>query len=101
MEKKNVLKFVETLKALGYVPRVPVSAEDLADPKKRRDWIVEKNMMVFSFILPESPLEIVDVFVKEPLPFDSLYKRRVEINTFGIKIPVVGIDDLIKMKKKS
>jgi hypothetical protein len=101
LETKNVLKFVKVMGSLGYVPRIPVSATELADPKKRREWTLKKNMMVFSFILPENPLEIIDIFVKEPMPFESLYKNRVDIKAFGTKIPVVGIEDLIEMKKKA
>ncbi|HSA59428.1 MAG TPA: hypothetical protein VLJ37_07050 [bacterium] len=101
LEEKNILKFVRVMKDLGYTPRVPVAAEDLADPKKRRQWIEEKNMMVFSFIRPDNPMEIVDVFVKEPMRFASLDKRRADVEAFGLKIPVVGVADLIRIKRKA
>lgn len=101
LEEQNVLKFVRVMTTLGYVPRVPVAAEELADRKKRRQWINKKNMMVFSFIRPENPMEIVDVFVKEPMPFAPLYRKRIEIEAFGVKIPVVGLRDLIRMKRKA
>ncbi len=101
LERKNVLQFVKIMKSLGYVPRVPVAAEDLADPVKRKDWIENKNMMVFSFIRPENPMEIVDVFVEEPMPFSALNRRRMEVEAFDVKIPIVGIQDLIKMKSQA
>ena len=99
LEKSNVLAFVEVMLALGYVPRAPIKAEDLADPIQRQRWISEKGMMVFSFIHSRNSYEVVDVFVREPKPFAELYAHRLTISAFSSSIEVVGKDDLIEMKR--
>jgi nucleotidyltransferase AbiEii toxin of type IV toxin-antitoxin system len=99
LDQENAAAFVKVMSALGYVPRVPVKAEDFADARKRTEWINEKNMMVFSFINPGNPMEIIDVFVREPIPFEEAYRRRKEVEAFGAKIPVLAIEDLIVLKE--
>ncbi len=99
LEKKNILDFTVIMKELGYSPRVPVKAEDLADPIIRNQWIRDKGMMVFSFIHFKNPFEVVDTFVDEFKPFDELYQRRLSVNAFGIVIDVIGKSDLVEMKK--
>ena len=49
MDRENVLKITSLLKELGYVPRLPVSPDDLANPDKVKDWIENKNLKAFSF----------------------------------------------------
>lgn len=101
LEQENVLAFIKVMEHLGYRPRLPVTATDFADSKTRQFWIEKKNRMVFSFIHPKNPMEIIDIFVKEPKPFDDLKKRSVAVKAFGVIIPVMGIDDIIDLKKEA
>lgn len=48
---------------LGFRPRVPINATDFADEAKRKAWIEEKGMMVFTFINPQNPLETRDQLI--------------------------------------
>ncbi|MBK9292942.1 MAG: hypothetical protein IPM57_00600 [Oligoflexia bacterium] len=99
LEKSNVLKFVKLIQEMGFSPRIPVKAEDLADPQIRSNWVNEKGLMVFSFIHSKNPFEVIDVFVQEPKPFLELFERRLAIKAFGSTINVVGKEDLIEMKR--
>jgi len=99
LRRENVLKLVSAMENLGYTPRVPVDARDFADAEKRKTWIKEKNMEVFSFFDPKTPLHLVDVLVKEPLDFEEAYARKVTVEAAGILIPVVSIKDLITLKQ--
>lgn len=101
LTKKNTVLLDDTLKELGYVPKVPAEGKDLGDTKIRKTWIEEKNMIVFSYIDLNDPLVLVDIFVNEPAPFEDMYARRHEVKAFGVTIPVVGLADLIKMKKEA
>ena len=38
LEKENVLKTVNILKSLGYVPKIPENPENLANQEKREEW---------------------------------------------------------------
>ncbi len=101
LNESNVLKFVGVATQLGFKPRVPVAAIDLANAEKRHEWIREKGMMVFSFHNPQNPFETIDIFVEEPKPFADLASRQLVVEAFGVKIKVLGRDDLIELKIKA
>ncbi len=101
LEEKNVCKFCKLLTKIGYLPKVPVKVEDFADPKKRQDWIKNKNMVVFCFYHKTDLMNVIDVFVKHPLPFEGMYKRRSVIKLDGVPVSVISIKDLIKLKEKA
>lgn len=101
LERKNLLRFIRLMCRLGYRPKVPVKPEEFADEKKRQDWIKHKNMIVFSFYHSQDMMKVIDVFVKHPLPFEGMYKRRVRVPLGRLKISVIGIPDLIKLKEKA
>lgn len=98
LRRENLLRLIAAMDSLGYKPRVPVVAADLADPAKRKTWIKEKNMEVFSFFDPKTPLHLVDILIKEPIEFEDAYSRKVAVEAAGIMIPVVSIEDLIRLK---
>jgi len=83
---ENIRKLIKTMKQLGFVPKVPVKAEDLVDPKKREDWINNKNMKVFSFYHPENPYALVDIMIDNPLNYDELAKDKQQVSSRGTKV---------------
>lgn len=99
MDTENVLNFAKILKNMGFIPKVPVKPEDLADPQKRIIWQEEKNMKVFSFQHPNNPFITIDVMIQNPLNFEEMYSRRSIIDSKGIKLSVVSVDDLIRLKE--
>jgi len=101
LEHNNILMFVELMKELGFTPRIPVPAQDFANDIIRKKWISEKGMMVFTFIHTQNPFEVIDIFSEEPLPFEELWKERLEVSAFEITIPVLGKTHLIDLKKKA
>lgn len=98
---KNILLFNKMMKALGFVPRLPVDPAEFAEEKIRESWKLNKGMLVFSFLNPKNPFELIDVFVNEPKPFKTLWKNRLTVSAFGYKIEVIGKKDLMELKKKA
>ena len=96
---QEIGKFITAVKQLGLVPRLPVKMDDFADKTKRQEWINEKNMKVFSVYNPKNPMEHIDVMIDEVIDFDKAYANRVTMKAKDLGIPVVGILDLIQMKK--
>jgi hypothetical protein len=96
----NARNVVEALSTLGYKPIVPVIALDFADPSKRREWIEQKGMVVFSMRSEVHPQTPVDLFVSEPFDFDTEYDRALvgEIAP-GIEARFVCLRTLIAMKE--
>lgn len=86
---------------LGYRPKVPVKAEEFISAKNREAWINEKNMKVFSFFHVQRPINLVDVFVEEPVDYDQIKSEAVTIMSGSISIPVVSVKNLIRLKEIS
>ena len=101
LDKENLKAFLSLVKKRGYKPKAPVKLEDFAETEKRLSWFNDKGMLVFSLYHPKFPQELVDIFVNEPIPFDKAYRRR-KIKKMGpIPISVIGLKDLIFLKKKA
>jgi hypothetical protein len=101
LQKSNLEKFIKIMAALGYGPKLPVKAAELADPAKRILWINEKNMKAFTFVHSKQEFKVIDVFVDEPIPFAAAYKRKQTVKAGELPIDVISMDDLIALKKIS
>lgn len=101
MSEHNIKQFIGLIKEWGFKPRVPVSVDDFANEDKRKDWIHNKNMKAFTFINPEWAISEIDVIIDSPVDYVHAYNNAVVIKVGDITIPVVSIDDLIDMKRKS
>lgn len=99
LDAENVDKFARAMAEMEYRPKVPVKAEELGDPSKRKMWIEQKGMQVFSFFHPQKQLELIDVFVNEVMPFSELYAERKIVEADHIPIPIVSIKHLRILKK--
>ena len=101
LEDGNAGRFVKAMKEAGFKPKIPVRLEDFADKEKRIKWVEEKGMIVFSLYDPKNPFFLLDVFADAPFDFESVFKK-IKIKRLGglnINIPVVPIEELIKMKE--
>ena len=101
LEEGNLSKFVDIMNELGYRPKVPVKSEEFINAKTRATWINEKNMKVFSFFHPERAINLVDVFVEEPVDYNVIISDTVTIMSGSVSIPVVSVKNLIKLKEIS
>ncbi len=97
-DAENLRGFIQMVKFLGWRPRAPVKIDDFADAGKRNYWIKEKNMKVFTIYNPKNA-EQLDIMITQDISFENAYKRREEVTAGKLKIPVMGLDDLIQLKK--
>ena len=98
LDPANATLAMSTLTAFGMQPRVPVPASDFIDAEKRRDWFENRNMVVFQLVHPKQPFLSVDVFIRNPIDFDALWKRAMVVQLGATPCRIVGLDDLIAMK---
>lgn len=90
------------LAALGYGPRVPVSAEAFADPAQRDQWVKDKGMQVLNFHSDQHRETPVDIFAQEPFNFDDEYARAlVERVADDVPVRIVSLEGLIRMKESA
>jgi predicted nucleotidyltransferase len=101
LNPENILKLVSRLSDWGYQPSVPVNPKDLADEKKRRIWIREKNMKAFSFYHEKEAIGEIDVLIDLPVPYEELRERAKVFDVEGTRVPVVSVQDLIDLKLRA
>ncbi len=97
----NLKLFLSAVKDLGYRPRAPVALEEFADADKREAWRREKNAVVFTLNDPRDPLTQVDIFLENPIDFESAYKDRRQLEAGDMTIAVVSIESLIQLKARA
>lgn len=101
LSEDNLKRFLRVMKELGYRPKQPVPADDLCNPEIRRCWADEKNMVVFSFYHSAKPVNLVDVFVTEQIPFSVIEKEVVWFEAGDVRIPVVSKEHLKQLKRSA
>jgi predicted nucleotidyltransferase len=101
LEKQNLTKLVKSLIELGLKPRLPVDAYLFAEDDIRNSWIKEKNLMVFSFDDPSSPLFSIDIFAFYPMDYEELFSQSVLKQIDGFSVRISSIEHLILMKEKA
>jgi len=95
----NCGRALKALADIGFRPRLPIKIDDFANPDKRNEWIEQRNMLVFQLWDPDNPVRSLDVFVREPLPFESLIRDAVSKDLGGVIVPIASIEHLIEMKQ--
>ena len=90
------------LGALGYRPRVPVTAEGFADPEQRARWIEQKGMTVLNFHSDQHAATPVDVFVTEPFDFNEEYRlAMIEEIAPGAPVHILRLGTLLRLKREA
>ena len=100
MSDENLAKIVKILKTKGYKVKQPVDPMCIAEKKIRQDWIKNKYMKAFNFY-KEDELKEVDIIIESPVSFEAAKTDLVRIKNKDIILPVISIDNLIKMKKNT
>jgi len=102
LEKTIIERAFRALARIGYVPGVPVTASEFAEPGLRRKWQREKNMTVLRFWSDRHRETPLDVFVTEPFDFKREYaKADVLESAPGLPIRIVTLATLLKMKRQA
>ena len=101
-EPEQIRRAFSALAAIGYVPSVPIAAEQFADPVCRQDWITSKQMTVLRFWSDAHRETPLDVFVTEPFDFQTEYRNAVLMESSpGLFTRVVQYETLLKMKSQA
>ena len=100
MSDDNLKKIVKILKKYGYRVKQPVDPMKIADKEIRKDWIENKHMKAFNFY-KEDELKEVDIIIESPVSFEEAKKSSISMKIDNLTLPVISINNLIKMKKKT
>lgn len=98
----SVKNAFSALASIGYLPRVPITAEQFAEPTLRAAWRAEKGMLVLVFHSDAHVETPLDVFVSEPFPFEAEYANahRIECAPETV-MRVLRLPTLLSMKREA
>jgi hypothetical protein len=100
LDPDNISQAFQALEAIGFRPRVPITAAQFSNQKLRHEWIDKKGMQVLNFWSDEHRETGVDVFVYEPFEFDAEYGTAMQGDLLpGLATRFVSIPTLIRMKE--
>jgi len=95
----SVMRAFGALAQIGYRPRVPITAEQFAQPEERLRLIEEKRMEVLNFWSDEHRETALDIFVSEPFDFVEEYaKAETREISPGLSVRIVTLGTLFEMK---
>lgn len=97
-EKENLEKLIEITKKFDLIPRIPEPVEYLFDEKRRKQWVEDKNAVVYTFASKKGPLQL-DIFLSYPGSFDDLFKNVNIIQIENINVLVSSKEELLFAKK--
>ena len=95
----NIRRTFEALAQLGYRPRIPVTAADFSEAGNREQWAREKGMIVLNFFSSDQDPCTIDLFIREPFPFDETFSKSIPSAVNGVPFRYVDLDTLIQMKR--
>lgn len=101
LDAENVEAALAVLEERGLRPTLPVPPRDVLDPAKRELWRSDKNLVAFPFHNPARPFEAVDLLLHVDLDFEAAWERRTTVDAAGVEVAVLGIDDLLALKRKA
>lgn len=100
MSGDNLKKFLVILKNNNYRSKQPIDLIQIVDKKIREYLVREKNLKAVNFY-KDGGFEEVDIIIDAPFGFKEARKNIIWVKSGGTRIPLMSIDGLIKMKKKT
>jgi hypothetical protein len=101
LDEANLERIARLMRNMGYEQRIPVDVQELSEEGHVLRLMTEKNLIAYTFANPDLPQFSIDVIVGESLEFARYAKDALQVAVLDVQIPVVSIDDLIGMKRKS
>ena len=101
LDPANLKAFLGTVEALRLRPVAPVDTDGLLDSAQRQKWVKEKNMLAFALRPPDVQGPTVDVLIDPPVDIEAALARTVWREVQGVRIPLISVEDLIRLKEKS
>jgi hypothetical protein len=92
LEPANLARMERAMAAIGLVSRLPLTAAVVSS--QRESLVRDRNLIAWSFVRPDRPIDVVDVIIAEDLAGKNTVVRTIR----GYEVRVLAIDELIAMK---
>ena len=100
LDTQNLKTGLDALLGIGYRLSIPVSIDDVTDPRLRKSWRDDKNMIVLKMWSDDHRRTPVDIFIEEPFDFEAEYGQADWFSvSSALLMPVVRLATLLEMKK--
>jgi hypothetical protein len=100
MSDENLQSVMEVFKKQGYKIKQPLDLITIANRAIREKLIKDKHLKAVNFF-KDNELKEVDIIIDSAVSFQQARKSVVWIRIDDLKLPVISIDNLIKMKKNA
>ncbi|MDB9741292.1 nucleotidyl transferase AbiEii/AbiGii toxin family protein [Akkermansiaceae bacterium] len=101
LTSEDLSNLLAALQELEFRPIYPIDLEEFCNEEKRKQWVTERNMTVFSVVSDLLPTVTLDLFVDPPYLFNEIKEQRNYDYLDGdIPIPIIDLQHLIEMKEK-
>lgn len=95
MRETDWIEIEKVFRELGLISRIPVDAKTVF--QFRKEYVLNRNLIAWSFANPNKPHEVVDLLLTEDLSdFET-----TQFLVAGYKIKTVTLKDLIQMKVRA
>jgi predicted nucleotidyltransferase len=102
MEHAIIIRAFEALASIGYLPQVPITPTEFADPIQRKRWKTEKHMTVLLLWSDQHPETPIDLFIDEPFDFEAEYAKASTLEAKkSVRVKIVSYATLLEMKLKA
>ncbi|MEZ4754674.1 MAG: DUF6036 family nucleotidyltransferase [Bdellovibrionota bacterium] len=91
--EKNFEACEKALVELGLASKLPVNASEVF--KFKDEYINNRNLIAWSFVNSNNPLELVDIVLTQDLKNVSIKKIKIQ----DTQVPLISLKDLISMKE--
>ena len=98
MGPDNLRRFIDSAKAAGLRPIIPLPLDALANPDLVEQWHREKGMLAFALRGPDLMATVIDVLVRPVVAFEDLKRDAKLIPVGPLTVPIASIEHLIVMK---
>jgi hypothetical protein len=97
MSDENLACLWDTLSGLGFMTQQPVSKADVVSAARLGTLARDKGMQALSWVHGTHPFVIVDLLVGDAFQWSTALIE--EVRLFGLLVPVVRREELIRMKR--
>ncbi len=100
MTDQNLAKIVKILKKKKYNVKIPIDPIEFVKAKTRKDLVKNKHLKALNFYKHDE-LKEVDIIIDSPISYEAAMEHCVYVKIGNLAVPVISIDDLIKIKRKT
>jgi predicted nucleotidyltransferase len=95
LNKRSFQQADKAMRSIGLLPHLPVEPDEVFS--FREEYIKNRNMIVWTFVNPNNPLEMADILITE----DAGDIKTVTKKVYDFSLKLASIPDLIAIKKKA